>query len=392
MAKGFYAHRLQANCIDSALSGAYFNEATAHIMFGDQRPIGESPHTVFNSYCGEDMDKIKGWFPAQLPMTLAGPKMWDYGKSLDIAVLPSQMYFDARELYNKVGPWDYVFDRKVVDQNGVPRYKKTLEGWRFRNSMVALPLARKFSNRSPNFTNFTDVYWTDMSPYPNAQQPELERDWLGNLHNNGEAPSYPMMYSYGVRQPFLGEEYYENTNSSISKGLSRYFHNFMPFCSFIKIYDVEGTEIGYADGLAFQLFIFNGAVKNRLIPVQQPKILPTDSTRLLSTSGQYWSVELWIYLSVVKTKQDSLVELKSPRLHTHRWWYFTQKYGNQVAPAKPYFFMRGEFNSLLTGDTIHKIKFNLLNNQNNIDLNKGKAQSSVIYNTPWTDTFLYLTA
>jgi hypothetical protein len=256
--------------------------------------------------------------------------------------------------------------------------------------MVTLPLARKFSNRQPTFTNFTDVYWTDMHPYPNVQQPELELDWLGNLHNDGEAASYPMMYCQGVRQPFLGETYYEDTLSSIDKSKENYLYNFMPFCKPINIYDVDSNKIGYADGLAFQLFIFNGALKNRLNPVQKPKILPTDPAVLIPASSQYWSVELWTYLSVVKTKKDSPVILKSPRLHTHRWWYYTQFYGNTFpAPGTPYIFWKGKFDSFLSGPTIHRINFNLLYNENNKGID---AKSSVTYNTPWTKCNLYLTA
>jgi hypothetical protein len=384
MAKGFYAHRLPATCIDGALSGSYFNEATAHIVLGDQPTIGQAPHTMFNSACYDSLSDIKTPIPiAQLPTTLAGPTMYDYGKTWKIVVLPSQMYFDAKELREQVGPYDYLYENNNY-------YKITYEGWRLKNSMVTLPLARKFSNRQPTFTNFTDVYWTDMHPYPNVQQPELELDWLGNLHNDGEAASYPMMYCQGVRQPFLGETYYEDTLSSIDKSKENYLYNFMPFCKPINIYDVDSNKIGYADGLAFQLFIFNGALKNRLNPVQKPKILPTDPAVLIPASSQYWSVELWTYLSVVKTKKDSPVILKSPRLHTHRWWYYTQFYGNTFpAPGTPYIFWRGKFDNFLSGPTIHRINFNLLYNENNKGID---AKSSVTYNTPWTKCNLYLTA
>lgn len=384
MASGFYAHRLQATCIDTALTGNYFNEATAHIVCGDQQRVGMSPHTMFNSACLDNMDNIKGYFPASYPMTLAGPTIYDYGRTKNIVVLPDEMYFDAKELRDKVGPYDYVFDKQAD-----PHFKITFEGWRLKYPMVTLPLARKFSNRKPTFTNFTDVYWTDMYPYPNPLQTELDQDWLGNVYNNGEAASYPMMYSEGVRQPFLGESYYEDTLSQINKNTSNYLHNFMPFCSPIKIYDVNSTEIGYADGLAFQLFIFNGALKNRLKPVMEPQRDPNKPARLVSASAQYWSVELWTYLSVVKTNNNSPVILKSPRLHTHRWWYYTQPYGFGIEPGKPYIFWKAKFDSFLSGATIYKVKFNLLYNDNNKGI---EAKSSIQYNTPWTDCSLYLTA
>ena len=219
MAKGFYAHRLPATCLNGALSGSYFNEATAHIICGSSP---EYIHKMFHGVCYNDPSEIKT--PISIgdnPQKLCGPFMYDYGRTWKIIVLPSQMYFDAKELKEQVGPY--------VDDGGEMYNKKTYEGWRLKNSMVTLPLARKFSNRKPTFTNFTDVYWTDMYPYPNIQQPELDHDWLGNLYNDGEAASYPVMYSQGVKQPFLGETYYEDTLSQIDKSKENYLYNFQLF-------------------------------------------------------------------------------------------------------------------------------------------------------------------
>lgn len=386
MARGFYAHRVQSTCIDTTLTGAYFNEATAHIICGDQMRVGMSPHTMFNSACYENMDNAKGYFPASYPMTLAGPTIYDYGRTHSLITLPSIMHFDAKELKNNVGPYNYT---NFYQNTNPDRFKITFEGWRLKYPMVTLPLARKFSSRKPIFDKFKNVYWTDMYPYPNPEQEDLGLDWLGHIYNDGEAPSYPMMHSLGVQQPFLGQEYYEDTLTEIDKSRQNYLHNFMPFCRPITIYDIDSNKIGYADGLAFQLFIFNGVLKNRLHPVLEPKIDPNREPKLIPTSAQYWSVELWTYLSVVKTSTDPKVTLKSPRLHTHRWWYYTQPYGYGVQPGTPYMFWKARFNSFLGGATVHTVRFNLLQNQNNTGYDYINA---IDYNTPWTDCSLYLTA
>ena len=92
----------------------------------------------------------------------------------------------------------------------------------------------------------------------------------------------------------------------------------------------------------------------------EPQRDPNKPARLVSASAQYWSVELWTYLSVVKTNNDSPVILKSPRLHTHRWWYYTQPYGFGIEPGKPYIFWKAKFDTFLSGATIYKVKFNFV--------------------------------
>jgi hypothetical protein len=376
MTKGFKAYRIQGTCLGEVDSGSYFNEATAHIVCGT--PVQYPMYSVMSNGCPYNPTRS---IVANPPYYLVGGKMWKYGHTPNINAgfsevieLPSVMNFDAAELLGAVGP--YVIRPSPL----IPRYVYVLKGWRWKYPSVTLPLARKFSNRTPTFKNFTKVDWTNFYPIDN-DQPDIGEDWLGNVFNDGDGASYPVMHSMGVNQPFLGETYYEDTESTIDKSKKDYLYNFVPFCNNINIYDNNGKPIGYADGLGFQLFVFNGALKNRLRPVLKPLEDPETVRKLLATNLQYWSVELWTYLSVVKTSTDPTVVLKSPRLHTNRWWYYTQPYGKGISPGLPYIFWRADC------DVNRLIRFNLLQNKNN-----PTNESSVVYETPWEYCKLYMTA
>jgi hypothetical protein len=302
--------------------------------------------------------------------TLKGKSSYAYGYTPQTGdkELPSEWYFDLAELDSKVGPYK-------ITNPFFPIYSKTIKGFRFKNSQCVLPLVKKRSNVSPIMQGFTDVYWTDFYPQ-DPLQTDIGTDWLGNIYNDGASASQYMMHSAGVTEPFLGEEFYEDTESSIDKSKADYQIGFSPFCDPIKIYNDQNTQIGSADGMAFQLFIFNGMIKDRLKPVLKPE----DPTRYLDTELQYFSVELWSYLSVTSLPGYTL---KSPRLFTERWWYYTQeglKTGS-VSPSDPYFFLTNSMKQT------RSIQFNLADNSNNPLHTPTKA-----YTIPWSGGRIYLTA
>lgn len=390
MAAGFYAHRLQATCIGKVESSSYFNTANAHIVFGTNEVA--APMTtplIMSSGCSYNRERMSF---ARFPSSLVEPKAYGYGYNPSIGgglnevfYLPPEMYFDYEEVKTKVGPF-LISPYAYLNNPALSSYTRLIGGFRWKYPMVNMPLQRKFSNRLPLFKGFTKVNWTDATP--DQEQPDLGTDWLGNLFNDGEAPSYPMLYSMGVDEPFLGERFYEDTKSIDNqsknypnKSKQEYMHNFAPFCSPIKIYSSKGIEIGYADGLAFQIFVFNAALKNPLLALLDPN-MPFGVRKLLPTNLQYWSIEVWTYLSVVKTSTDPKVILKSPRLHTARSWYYTQPIGNGIAPGTPYTFLKAN-----VGPTGYFLNFPLLKNYSNPDLIR-----EIAYEIPWTMAQLYITA
>ena len=367
MASGFHAHRLQASCIGEVNSAYLFGESTAHIVFVDNEVAGPMAK-VMSSSCWYDDDTISF---ASSPK-LAGASTYNYGYTPQTGItdLPASMFFDKDELEAQLGK------KKIVPYPAFPQYYREIQGWRWKYPGITLPLVKKKSHVAPHFQKFTNVNWTGVYPIDREQE-DLGIDWLGNVYNDGGDASYPVMCSQGVQEPFLGETYYEDTLSAIDKSKQDYMMNFAPFCSPINVYDGKEKKIGLVDGLAFQMFVFNGALKNPLFPVLDPN-RPIGTKLLLSTSVQYWSIEVWVYLSVVNTVAGSN-QLRSPRIHTQRNWYYTQPYGNGMAPGTPYTFLQSGFSP------DRSIRFSLLPTITN-------TLPSIVYETPWTKSRVYLTA
>lgn len=365
MGENFHATRLQGSCYNSVLSGDQLGQATAHIVWGVNDVAGPQTN-ITSSGCWYDSTHTS--YP--MAAKLAGKTSYAYGymPQTGSKELPSEWYFDLAELDSKVGPYK-------IGNPFFPIYSRTIKGFRFKNNQCILPLVKKRSNRTPIMKGFTDVYWTDYYPQ-DPLQADIGKDWLGNIYNDGDSASQYMMYSSGVKEPFLGEEFYENTETTIDKSKADYQVGFAPFCDTIKIYNSSNVQIGLADGIAFQLFIFNGMLKDRLKPV----LNPTDPTKYLNTELQYFSIELWSYLSVTSLPGYTI---KSPRLFTQRWWFYTQEglSSGSISPTNPYFFLINPLRQLQT------LKFNLANNANN-PLHEPTKE----YDIPWSGGRLYLTA
>lgn len=367
MGKGFHATRLAASCSGLTVqSCSLFNGSAAHIVYGA------------NDVAGPQVDLTSGgcWYTDMYPsypmtpiLTAKAAYAYGYTPQLDETRLENGMYFDLAELNEKVGEYT------IMPFPMFPQYTRKIKGWRFQNSMCVLPLVKKYSNKVPLKTGFTGVYWTDFYPQ-DPNQADLGTDWLGNIYNDGEAPSQPIMMSQGVTEPFLGETFYENTLSFIDKTKASYQVNFAPFCSPISIYDTGGGLTGLADGLAFQLFAGKGVVKDIYRPVKNP----ANPNQYLSTMLDYWSIELWTYLSIIPQNSSTL---KSPRIYTDRWWYYTQPgfLVDSKSPCDPYFFLKMS----MKGNRI--VRFNLLNNGNNPNSSPYKN-----YGMPWSFGQVYMTA
>lgn len=366
MGSGFHATRLSASCIGSVSTGDIFGQSTAHLCWGANDVAGPQSNLTSGG-CWYDSSHVS--YPTAPRLTAKQTYAYGYTPHSGPAILPTDWFFDLAELNTKVGP--YV----ITPFPSFPAYSRTIKGWRFQNSMCVLPLVRKYSNHTPLWTDFTNVRWTDFYP-PDPLQPDIGTDWMGNFFNDGESPSHYAMFSQGVTYPFKGETWYEDTTSSIDKSKSSYQIGFAPFCDHIAIYDNTGATLGYADGMAHQLFIFNGVIKDRF----RPPLVPGDPGHYLATNLQYWSIELWTYLSVVGTGGHIL---KSPRMFTERWWYYSQQgfVTGTISPSSPYFFLTNNMQSS------RSVRFNLLDNTNNPTHLANKD-----YDTPWSQGRLYLTA
>lgn len=365
MGSGFHATRIQAACFNTVLSSYQLGQATAHVLWG-VNDVAAPQTDITSSGCWYDSTHTS--YPS-VPI-VKGKYSYAYGYTPQTGdkELPLEWKFDITELDSKVGPFK-------IGNPAFPIYSRTIKGFRFKNNQCIIPLVKKRSNRTPIMKGFTDVYWTDYYPQ-DPLQADIGKDWLGNIYNNGEAASQYMMHSAGVPEPFLGEEWYENTEANIDKSKADYNVGFSPFCSPIKIYNDKNIQIGEADGMAFQMFIFNGMIKDRFKPV----IDPNNPTKYLNTELQYWSIELWSYLSVNSFPGYTL---KSPRLFTERWWYYTQEglRSGSVSPSDPYFFLTCGMKQS------RSVNFNLADNLNNPLHIPTKS-----YTIPWSGGRVYLTA
>jgi len=365
MGSGFHATRIQGSCYNTVLSGYQLGQATAHIVWG-VNDVAAPQTDITSGGCWYDSSHTS--YPMN-PL-LKGKSSYAYGYMPQTGdkELPSEWHFDLAELDSKVGPYK-------ISNPASPIYSRTIKGFRFKNSQCILPLVRKRSNKAPIMEGFTNVYWTDFYPQ-DPLQADIGNDWLGNIYNNGESPSQYMLHSAGVAEPFLGSEFYEDTETEIDKSKADYQLGFSPFCDPINIYNSQNTLIGKSDGMAFQLFIFNGMMKDRFKPV----LNPTDPTKYLNTELQYWSIELWSYLSVTSTPGYTL---KSPRLFTQRWWFYSQEglRSGSVSPSDPYFFLINPLKQM------RSIQFNLAENANN-----PLHTPTKVYDIPWSGGRVYLTA
>jgi hypothetical protein len=392
MAAGFYAKTLNASCISRVAFCDTFSSLNSYLCFGSNEttaPMGGlqsvgCPDTQY-LMTNPTVPNIYGLQTRSYgytPTTLYVYPEWEangiYGQLLS---LPSNYFFNLEELNTKVGT--HVVD--PYNRNfGNVRYTRTYHGFRYANAICSIPLRKKYSQFKPYFKNFTEVDWTNWKQGDVAEGQDeygyVGDDPLGNIYNNGGEYSAPMMYTRGVQEPFLGQEFYEDTESQINKSMSKNKIGFLPFCDPIKIYDAGGNHTGYTDGMAFQVFIFRSTVKNRFLPLYYYTKTTNPTLKYLDTHLQYYTIELWTYLSCYGINKNII---KSPRIFTHRWFFWSQTESPNIdlgfkKPCEPYWYLRAYM------PEERYMKFNLLPNNLNV-------QNKIFY-IPWNQPSLFIGA
>jgi len=394
MASGFQAKTLNASCFTNVPFCDTFSSLNSYLCYGfneEANPMDslqsvgcpDTQYLMKNPY----EPKIYGILAQQYGYTPTNLYAMKSSANVDInegplSVLPAEYSFDLEELNAKVGSHTL----SVGNYGGV-EYTRTYRGFRYANPICAIPLRKKYSQYKPYFKNFSGVNWTNwVSSEAEANEGDtafgyVGEDPLGNIYNDGGDRSTPMMYTREVEEPFLGENFYEDTKTNIDKSSIANRSRFLPFCEPIKIYNIARKHIGYTDGMAFQVFIFRATVKNRFLPLyayikgEDPKPI------YLDTHFQYFTIELWAYLSCYGINNNIV---KSPRIFTQRWWTYSRKDGSvapalqQVKPCNPYYYLQCNLPQ-------HRyLQFNLLQN------NSGLAYKN--YYTPWSRSRLFIGA
>ena len=133
--------------------------------------------------------------------------------------------------------------------------------------------------------------------------------------------------------------------------------------------------------MAFQVFIFRATVKNRFLPLYAYIKGPDPKPIYLDTHFQYFTIELWAYLSCYGINNNIV---KSPRIFTQRWWTYSRKEGpfigdqQLIKPCNPYYYLQCNLPQ-------HRyLQFNLLPNS------YGLGHKN--YYTPWSRSRLFIGA
>lgn len=395
MAAGFQAKTLNASCFTRVPFCDTFSSLNSYLCYGfneEANPMSylqsvgcpDTQYLMTNPY----EPNIYGTLAQSYGYTPTALYSMKNNANVDInegplSVLPAEYTFDLNELNAKVG----THTLSVGNYGGV-EYTRTYYGFRYANPICAIPLRKKYSQYKPYFANFSGVNWTDWRNSDNDVGIGAEamgyvgEDPLGNIYNDGGARSTPMMYTREVKEPFLGENFYEDTQTNIDKNSIGNRSRFLPFCDPIKIYDITGKHIGWTDGMAFQVFIFRATVKNRFLPLYFYIKGENPQPRYLDTHLQYFTIELWAYLSCYGIN-DNIV--KSPRIFTQRWWTYSRGEGQilpnglqAIKPCNPYYYLQCNLPQ-------HRyLQFNLLQNDYNIHKKN--------YYTPWSRTRLFIGA
>lgn len=394
MAAGFYAKTLNASCFTNVPFCDTFSSLNSYLCYGfneEANPMGglqsvgcpDTQYLMTNPGLPATYGitaKGYGYTPTTL-ITRKSSSGMDVNEG-PLSTLPPEYFFDLQELNTKVGSHTL----SVGNYGGV-EYTRTYEGFRYANPICAIPLRKKYSQYKPYFKNFSGVNWTDWRNSDNDVGAGAEamgyvgEDPLGNIYNDGGERSTPMMYTREVKEPFLGEKFYEDTQTNIDKSWSKNRSRFLPFCEPIKIYGSNQKHIGYTDGMAFQVFIFRATVKDRFLPLYTYIKGENPKPVYLDTHLQYFTIELWAYLSCYGINGNNI---KSPRIFTQRWWTYSHREGafyngeQQIKPCNPYYYLQCFF------PQDKYMQFNLLPNNYGLSIKN--------YYTPWSMARLFIGA
>ncbi len=319
---GFRAYKLNGKCITEVTSGEPFNYMQAHISWGTQ--MVAAVLTEQTGTCNSRWSKKP---------TFGGNTAYRYGPSNNSAstpvtnTLPADMYFRTADLTQFSNSKQLLYPPQ-------PFYTTTLSGPRYSRSHCTVPL-RKIKYGNSLLDSADAVYWTDWVEDPD--QTDIGTDWLGKLLPG----TYCMAPTSYAANPFKAEKYWEDsgTNFNPTEWAKTQFM-YAPWCTPLNIYSSANVKTGSVLGTGFMVFFAPACVKNPRKPVNDPTSELNPPPKL-DTALQYWSIELWTYLICSG--------VRSPRIATQRWWYFSQTgptpNADTRSPHTPYWFLRCAMNN-----------------------------------------------
>ncbi len=319
MTQGFFGKAIRAQCYGGGQVCIPYDFMSCHIVFDTKRTT--APITEQSSLYGMKI------IPPAITYGLVGYAYNTTNEHLNVATAPYGWG-------NDLAWWG---KRTIVDG-----YPIEFEGPEFLRAHTVIGLHRVPYGVEP--AGRRTAYFTDASPgrQVNSAGDSLGKDWLGFLN-----PAGYMFLPKDMPTPLLAETWFEN--SGFAPNLTDQFltnYNYLPFAQPLHVFDdpsidedglggtcekpesyAEGTRIpspgdeskltGRYVGLTFIPIFGECAMKNPIGPMPEEPGVPFPPGAFANPTGQFVSLDLWIYLLAVPEPGKTL---KSPRIATLRGW------------------------------------------------------------------------
>ncbi len=320
MTRGFFASAVRGQCYGNGNTCLPYDFMSCHIVFDTKRVA--APLTEQSSLYGMQI------IPPALTYGLVGYSYNTTNEHLNVATTP---YGWGNDL-----AW---WGKQSITDSG---YSIEFEGPEFLRAHTVVGLEKVPYGTEPDGRR--TAYFTDASDVNrvNISSEELSLDWLGFTN-----PAGFMYLPKDMPTPLLAEEFFED--SGFTPDLTAQFlanYNYLPFAQPLHIFDttdVDDDGLGgicekpesYADGtripspadeskligkyvgLVFIPIFGECAIKNPIGPMPNDPSVPFPPGALADPTGQFVSLDLWIYLLAVPASGKTL---KSPRIATLRGW------------------------------------------------------------------------
>lgn len=322
------AEQLIGKCLVEVPAGEPFDYMTAHLSWGSKRVAGVLDNQ--SAMCG---NKIS------LNPKFAGKTAYRYG--------PKPLVFSAVEEGPISDPYpEYKFSATELAAHGkstvpmypnFPFYTASIYGPRYKRNHVCVPL-KKIKKNDLAMDGYPYVLWDNAVKDP--KQPDLQDDWLGHL-----LPGvYTMASADFAKKPFFAHSNYETSGSELSAEWEQKSFIWTSWCNPLKVYTDPNTVVGTLVGTAFVVFFTPACLRDPRVLVNDPRS-SDDPPPKLQSELQYWLIDLWTYWVCIPSTNSSL---RSRRVATQRWWYFTQSgpgpNSETVSPKTPYWYLRCQLN------------------------------------------------
>ena len=376
--RGRSAHALNAKCMQPNYQYVCqpFKSGTMHI-FHVGTGLSGYPNYYELATCGTNLDAPgtidTKRMPIGVPFRLARNgkmgKLWGFtGESSYTSYNPAKIpqirncYFKQEDLkkwaYRRVFrkmpmPGGSEFTEQTehlpglaVTDSGFPPIYTT--GPALANYHACYPIRRR-TPCDPPYSNYLNWCFTDennshmLDEYGN---PICPKDGLGFSY-----PGKPIWHNAEIDQPFLAQEWWEDSGSNPVNVPTPEGYGFIPFCSPMDAYDAEGELLGQYVGYSHLVFFNNnfyvGGNNQGKKTNKKPGNLPIDFTVPVVDPPPVarWkdahSIDVHIYMTASPLPGKTL---KSPRLGSKRYWrpnnvidFYGEPYGVGICTPYLYF-------------------------------------------------------